>query len=362
MAGRVGVVRVDEGARARPVDLVAEQRLDAGEQGEVVAGRAVFDAADQARLLAGGHRDRARRRVPGRVAERPRPQQVIPVRVGGPARHRAQAAVRQPAPPARPGRRRSPRGRRAGSRRRRRRRSSWSWCTSPRWRRRRQGRSRRPLARPWLPRSAPASRCPPLALAAGRWRLEARSRHTTPLLPDARRDQVQAGEERPQVVGGEPARPHGLGQPAGLPRARGHDQVAARRERADEHADDGPGRARVEHVQHEREDQAGRPREVDEPGEVAAGEDRLRLGQVPLDVADARGDQGAPVLGRPRGRGPRRRRGRPGGRRGRSRGWTAGSASRTPRSRYWPTPALAMRVTASAAYAREEEHSCPIPG
>jgi hypothetical protein len=93
VARRVGVVRVDEGARPRPVDLVADERLDAGEQRQVMAGRFLFDGADQARLSPGGHRHRARRRVPGCVAERPRPQQVVPVRVGGPARGRAQAAA-----------------------------------------------------------------------------------------------------------------------------------------------------------------------------------------------------------------------------------------------------------------------------
>ena len=67
---------------------------------------------------------------------------------------------------------------------------------------------------------------------------------------------------------------------AASPRRGGRDEVTARRERADEHAADGPGGARVERLQHEGEDQADRPGEVDEPGHVAAGQDRLRLGQV----------------------------------------------------------------------------------
>jgi hypothetical protein len=97
VTGGVRVVREHDRARPGPVDLAAEQRLEAGEQREVVAGARLGDAADQPGQFPGGGRDRARRRVPGHVAERGRPEQVIPVRMGRPSRHRAQAALRQPA-------------------------------------------------------------------------------------------------------------------------------------------------------------------------------------------------------------------------------------------------------------------------
>ena len=71
VAGGVRVVRVDEGARARPVDLAADERLDPGEQPQVMAGRALFHLGDQAGLCPGRDRYRVRCRVPGRVAERP---------------------------------------------------------------------------------------------------------------------------------------------------------------------------------------------------------------------------------------------------------------------------------------------------
>jgi hypothetical protein len=70
VARRVGVVLVDEGTRPRPVDLVAEKRLDSGEQGEVVAGRAIGDGAEQLGLFAGGDRHRARGGAPWGWAER----------------------------------------------------------------------------------------------------------------------------------------------------------------------------------------------------------------------------------------------------------------------------------------------------
>jgi hypothetical protein len=45
VARGVGVVLVDQGARARPVDLVADHRLDRAEAGQVVAGRALLHVA-----------------------------------------------------------------------------------------------------------------------------------------------------------------------------------------------------------------------------------------------------------------------------------------------------------------------------
>jgi hypothetical protein len=96
VTGGVRVVREHHRARPGPVDLAPEQRLEAGEQGEVVAGSLLPHLADETGQFPGGGRDRARRRVPGHVAERGRPEQVIPVRMGGPSRHRAQAAPRQP--------------------------------------------------------------------------------------------------------------------------------------------------------------------------------------------------------------------------------------------------------------------------
>jgi hypothetical protein len=43
--------------------------------------------------------------------------------------------------------------------------------------------------------------------------------------------------------------------------------------------------------------------------------------------------------------------------------WTDGRVGKPdPRSRYWSTPDLAMRVTASAAYFREEELASRMSG
>jgi hypothetical protein len=93
VTGGVPVVREHDRARPGPVDLAAEQRLEAGEQREVVAGRLLPHRADEPGQFPGGGRDRAWRRVPGHVAERGRPEQVIPVRMGRPSRHRAQPAL-----------------------------------------------------------------------------------------------------------------------------------------------------------------------------------------------------------------------------------------------------------------------------
>ena len=97
VTGGVRVVGEHDRARPGPVDLAAEQRLEPGEPREVVAGGLLSHRAEEPGQSPGRGRDRARRRVPERVAERGRPQQVIPVRVRGPSRHRAQAALRQPA-------------------------------------------------------------------------------------------------------------------------------------------------------------------------------------------------------------------------------------------------------------------------
>jgi hypothetical protein len=70
VARRVRIVRVDERTRPRPVDLLAEQRVHAGEQGQVVAGRPCLDVAEQPGLLPGGDGHGGRRRVPGGVTER----------------------------------------------------------------------------------------------------------------------------------------------------------------------------------------------------------------------------------------------------------------------------------------------------
>ena len=244
-------------------------------------------AADEARPLARGDRDRARRRVPGHVAEGPRPQQVIPVRVGGPARRRAQAAARRasgasaaksatltagstsrqpPSAPAtivvvvvyvsavatmHPGRHLVERSVRP--------------CPP-----------RPPLARGrWLAAAAPAA---PRPLAASARCACA----TTPgVLPDAGRDQVQAREERRQVVGGRtgPAQAE-LGQ-RGLARAPrsppGSCPVPAREQARRPPPGRCPGRAPAGRAS----GPGRRPGEVDEPGEVTACQDRLRLRQVP---------------------------------------------------------------------------------
>ncbi|MGD0699892.1 MAG: hypothetical protein ABSA02_08415 [Trebonia sp.] len=96
VAGGVGVVGEHHRARPGPLDVVAEQRLDAGEQRQVVARGLLPHAVDEPRQFPGGDRDRARGGIPGHVAERDGPEQVIPVRVRGPSRHRVQAALRQP--------------------------------------------------------------------------------------------------------------------------------------------------------------------------------------------------------------------------------------------------------------------------
>jgi hypothetical protein len=97
VTGGVRVMREHDRARPGPVDLTAEQRLEPGEQREVVAGRLLPHRGDEPGQFPGRGRDRARRGVPGHVAERGRPEQVIPVRMGRPSRHRTQAALRQPA-------------------------------------------------------------------------------------------------------------------------------------------------------------------------------------------------------------------------------------------------------------------------
>ena len=97
VAGGVRVVRQHHRARPGPVDLAAEQRLEPGEEREVVPGGLLPRRVDERGQSPGGGRDRARGRVAGHVAERGRPEHVIPVRMGRPARHRAQAARGQPA-------------------------------------------------------------------------------------------------------------------------------------------------------------------------------------------------------------------------------------------------------------------------
>ena len=189
---------------------------------------------------------RARRRVPGDVAEGTGPQQVIPVRVGGPARRRAQAALAEPA-----GERRqvghAHRGvdEQAAAVVARDDGRSRGVCL-----RRRDEDARRHLIDPqpggWIS-PTPLTRPPSGAGGRGRlrqwWRtaevaveeaarsggataaraLDAggaqRARRLAGTRLDARRDQVQAREERRQVVGGESAGPGEVGQ-RGLPRAR----------------------------------------------------------------------------------------------------------------------------------------------
>jgi hypothetical protein len=68
--GRVPVVLVHDRAGAGPVDLAGVQRLNLGEQGQVVPGRFLLDLLSQGDHGPGGEGGRAGRRVPGRRAER----------------------------------------------------------------------------------------------------------------------------------------------------------------------------------------------------------------------------------------------------------------------------------------------------
>ena len=126
------------------------------------------------------------------------------------------------------------------------------------------------------------------------------------------------------------------GSPPDSPARRGHDQVAARRERADagrrRRPGPCPGRARGA-----RASGPGRPGWEKSMNPARSPLARIASGSArsPCDVADARGDQGAPVLddrgvavhvGDARGRA---------GRPGRSHGWTAAVGRPEPRSRYW---------------------------
>src|SRR5580693_593799 len=72
-------------------------------------------------------------------------------------------------------------------------------------------------------------------------RLHADAGEHVALSGDARRQQVEPAEEGGQVGLGRGGRPDRVGQPAGVPRADGRHQVAARRQRLDEDADDGAG-------------------------------------------------------------------------------------------------------------------------
>ena len=242
VAGRVRVVRVDDGARSGPVDLAAEQRPDPGKQRQVVPRGRLPDAADEPGQLPAATATARGVAYLGNVAERGRPEQMIPVRVGGPARHRAQAALRQPA------RERGQVGdghRRvdeqaaavgAGDDRRRR------GVQCPPSRRRRRGRSHPAVSAPGANRaSTPVRR---------------RARRRCRLMPGGSRSSPPKKTASASVGGGRPDR---VGQPPGIPRADGRYQVAARRQRLDQDADDGPGGARVERLDDQREHQADRP-------------------------------------------------------------------------------------------------------
>jgi hypothetical protein len=93
---RVRVVREHDRARTAPRKPLPRLRPEPREQGQVMPGRGLFHLADQAGQVPFRRRHGARGGVPHRVAERPAPQHVVPVRVRRPARHRAQPARGQP--------------------------------------------------------------------------------------------------------------------------------------------------------------------------------------------------------------------------------------------------------------------------
>ena len=92
---RVRVVCDHGRPRSAPGDLLPRQRRQAREQRQVVTGRGLAHPGDQPLPFSCRHRHGPRGGVADDAAQRAAPQHVVPVRVGGPARHRAQAPRRQ---------------------------------------------------------------------------------------------------------------------------------------------------------------------------------------------------------------------------------------------------------------------------